>query len=204
MSQMLIARPPSGGRLDHAVQSLRTRLQHLQHTIDEHEAAAMRRPNQPLGQLTVVPKSPRINEPRLSEVVRERREQQKRAVDAARQELSEARRDSALSQRYDKRIMTCQRLINKQENLTEVRQTRQHWRDEKQQRVTQRHDAASERTSSARSQRYATQTCLSERDARMLRERRFLEDELHRLQHNLNQQKSQSRDRDEGNAVGIV
>lgn len=197
MSQTtLMARPPSGGRLDHAVQSLRTRLQHLQHKMDEQEAAAMRRPQQlhQSGALTVIPRSPR-NEVKLSDVVRERREQQKRAVDEARQELNETRRDSALSQRYDKRIMSCQRLINKQENLSEVRQTRQQWRNEKKHLATQRHDWASERTSSARSQRTAAHMLQSERDARLLHERKFLEEELHRLQYNLHQQKSQSRER---------
>lgn len=197
MSQTtLMARPPSGGRLDHAVQSLRTRLQHLQHKMDEQEAAAMRRPQQlhQSGALTVIPRSPR-NEVKLSDVVRERREQQKRAVDAARQELNEVRRDSALSQRYDKRIMSCQRLINKQENLSDVRQTRQQWRNEKKHLATQRHDWASERTASARSQRTAAHMLQSERDARLLYERKFLEEELHRLQFNLHQQKSQSRER---------
>lgn len=184
---VLKARPPSGGRLDHQVQSLRIRLQRLQHEVEEGESMGHRRPNG--GQLIIVPCSPRSTV-KLSEIVRERREQQKRAVQAARVELAEARRDSALAQKYDKKILSCQRQINTQELLSEVRSSREQWRAEKKNLATQRRDVVAERASSARSQREHIHRVQSEHDSRMLRERRDLEDEIHRLQQQLQHQKA--------------
>lgn len=199
----LMARPPSGGRLDHEVQSLRTRLQHLHHKIEENEAASRREKPQPSQSMQLMIVAPRAN-PKLSEVVRERREQQRRAVLLARQELSDDRRDSALSQRYDRRILSCQRQINTQQLLTEVRQMRSDWRQEKSQQSSRRHDITSSRIASARSQREQLQQVQRERDARLLYERQLLEEELHRMQHQVHLQKSASRERAEVTTTTVV
>jgi hypothetical protein len=184
--EALVARPPSGGRLDHEIESLRLRLQRLQHDVAERDKFGQR-PHQAddttKQQLMMYASSPR--QPKLSDVVRDKREEQRRAIASARQELAESRRDGALAQKYEKKILSCQREINKHELLAEVRSLREQWRSEKHHLVSQRHEQLCERVSSARSQRNQLQRLQTERETRLLHEREDLEAQVRQLQQQL-------------------